>query len=230
VLSSTLIGAFAVTAALDRYLGGTLVFSVINVVRRAVIPGFQQAHILWPVQLTGEFPGRGLWTPFRSLLLFSYSIPTSHVWAFFHFLFFFFFLFVQPGIDTDVLLLGAWVLVTVLGVAGQLYFETGRPPFPPNSLAGEAPTETSSLLVAHGAPDREPLLFPDYQSSRPSSGMGMGGGGGGGAAGGGGGGGGGHSRTKRFAAGGGRAQQLPRPAQASGLMASAEDAVQSRVR
>ena len=98
------------------------------------------------------------------------------------------------------LLLGAWLLVSTLGTVGQLYFEAGRPPFPPNCPAAEVepPTETSSLLAGHGVPDREPLLFPDYQSSRPSSSSGVAGGA--------------NARNKRSSGGGGgRASSRPPP-------------------
>ncbi|CAG0921975.1 unnamed protein product [Notodromas monacha] len=123
IVSSSVVGSFSIVSAFDRYMGGALVFAIINVVRRAVIPEFAQAYIVWPIQLT------------------------------------------------DVLLLGTWSLLAVLGIAIQAYFETGRPPFPPTNAGFENSGQQSGFSSERSGllPDRERLLFPDYESSRPAS-------------------------------------------------------------
>ena len=54
IVSCSLLGTFGVIVAFDRYFGSTLAFAVLNLVRRATVPGFESVVILWPIQVTGE--------------------------------------------------------------------------------------------------------------------------------------------------------------------------------
>ena len=51
ILSSAVVGAFSITLSLDLFMGGSLVYLLINVVRRAVVDNFQLAVLPSPFQV-----------------------------------------------------------------------------------------------------------------------------------------------------------------------------------
>jgi hypothetical protein len=53
ILSCSIVGAFAIVTPIDHYIGSSLKYILVNVVRRATVPDFNLAVICFPFQVIG---------------------------------------------------------------------------------------------------------------------------------------------------------------------------------
>ena len=108
IISCAVLGSYAVIIPIDHYIGSSLKYIIVNIVRRATIRGFGRTVLDPPYQDNGK---AWAWKVFYLVMYWLFFVVFCHI--------------------IDLILTIAWVGLSVSGIVFQYVRERKRPPFSP---------------------------------------------------------------------------------------------------